>query len=436
MTHYYAVITNRDMIKLNGQRLPFWHFLDTLPDGWLCSLAYQRNDVPTDRPRIWDCGAWSYKHLAQPTIGGMPLTSQTAVSLYERVAQAGDLVIAPDHIPMTDVEARMHYNRTSAEAFLSVCRATGFMPMACIHGQSLPERLEYARWLVHLGYQHLAIGGLAGRASQRKANVSIVEAVRHAVPGVWLHVLGLSAPDYMQAWHRLGVQSCDGSSHFKQAFTAGKFYTCENGKLRTYQAARPGEPVTAPVCECRACTLLRDDGVETRCYGSNETNMGRAAHNLNMLMQAHRAVQPVTVLVACVGKKHDVAAPAGDLYQSDWFRKARRYAEQRVSWFILSAQHGLLAPETVIEPYNLTLNTMPSDERRAWAGRVFAQIQTSIPPGKLVVLAGRHYREYLLPLLQTAGYTVEVPMAGLGIGQQLQWLDQQAQPIMRQEVMF
>jgi hypothetical protein len=44
--------------------------------------------------------------------------------------------------------------------------------------------------------------------------------------------------------------------------------------------------VTAPHCTCRACSLLENDGVDTRRYGSNETNMGRAAHNLNHLIRA------------------------------------------------------------------------------------------------------------------------------------------------------
>lgn len=36
---------------------------------------------------------------------------------------------------------------------------------------------------------------------------------------------------------------------------------------------------------CLACRRLRAEGVDTRSYGSNEHNMGRAAHNLNQLMR-------------------------------------------------------------------------------------------------------------------------------------------------------
>ena len=113
---------------------------------------------------------------------------------------------------------------------------------------------------------------------------------REAAPQVHLHVLGLSSPEYARQWNQIGVQSFDGSSHFKQAFTGGAFYTCEGPKLIKHQAARPGNVddlgIVAPECRCRACATLREVGVDTRSFGSNEHNMGRAAHNLNMLMLA------------------------------------------------------------------------------------------------------------------------------------------------------
>lgn len=77
-------------------------------------------------------------------------------------------------------------------------------------------------------------------------------------------------------------------------------------------------------------------------------------------------------LVACVAAKLDRPAPARDLYASPWFQKARAYVErQGGAWFILSAKHGLTAPETVIAPYDETLGAMQAGERRqlAWLTR-------------------------------------------------------------------
>ena len=67
---------------------------------------------------------------------------------------------------------------------------------------------------------------------------------------------------------------------------------------------------------------------------------------------------------------------------------------------------------------------MKKAERQAWAARTLPAILATIPPpAHLVFLAGRTYRDPLLPLLQAQGYAgIEVPMVGLGIGQQIRWL--------------
>jgi tRNA-guanine family transglycosylase len=180
--------------------------------------------------------------------------------------------------------------------FLTIC-PEDYVPMATIHGMDIEERVKHARTLYARGYTHLALGGLAARAASRNRVVSWVSAVRQAVPDAYLHVLGLTSPNYMRMWHELGVNSADGSSHFKQAFTAGAFFSQEGDKLTKHAAARTGQPITAPECVCLACRLLREDGVDTRTYGSNETNMGRAAHNLNMLMRAHKWTLSTSSLV-------------------------------------------------------------------------------------------------------------------------------------------
>lgn len=287
VTSYYGVIGNRDYIKLDGRRLPFWHFLDQHPDGWLCSLAYGRDDVPTDRHRLWDCGAWSYKAEPVPRLGRSEVTPAWALAQYQRLAQLGDTVIAPDHmiLPGVDLDARRRFNRESAATFLVLCQRTGLLPMAVVHGVTLDERLQAAQRLIDLGYTALAIGGIAGRTAQRQTVIDIVTTLREAFPTTRLHVLGISAPSFAAVWSTYGIDSFDGASHFKQAFTAGRFFVADGAELRTFRAARPGESIEAPQCDCRACALLMCDGVDTRRYGSNETNMGRAAHNLNQLIR-------------------------------------------------------------------------------------------------------------------------------------------------------
>lgn len=131
-------------------------------------------------------------------------------------------------------------------------------------------------------------------------------------------------------------------------------------------------------------------------------------------------------LIACASQKRAVAAPAQDLYQSELFRKSVSWMHRQNfdEWFILSAKHGLVKPEQILEPYNLTLNTMKADARRQWGKIVLDELMTVLPaPASITFLAGSKYREYLSEPLREKGYEVLIPMQGLGIGKQLQWLD-------------
>jgi len=115
---------------------------------------------------------------------------------------------------------------------------------------------------------------------------------------------------------------------------------------------------------------------------------------------------------------------ARELYCSTWFLKARDYVEAHaLPWFILSAKYGLVNPDQVIQPYNLTLKDMAADERRAWARMVASGLQGKCEKGTFIIIfAGQYYREYLIPVIEGWGCEIEVPLRGLGIGQQLKWL--------------
>ncbi len=139
------------------------------------------------------------------------------------------------------------------------------------------------------------------------------------------------------------------------------------------------------------------------------------------------------VLVSCVKSKVDHPAPAKDLYlRSAWFRKARTFAEAKAKqWFILSAAHGLLHPDTVIEPYDATLNGTGLEQRSAWAHMVKKQLtererERELCGNRVIVLAGLNYRRGLISPLEKMYGSVEVPMEGLMMGQQLSWLGRNA----------
>ncbi|WP_292531565.1 DUF6884 domain-containing protein [Mesorhizobium sp.] len=130
------------------------------------------------------------------------------------------------------------------------------------------------------------------------------------------------------------------------------------------------------------------------------------------------------VLISCVKSKLSHEAAARDLYTSPLFTGPRGLAEgNRVRWYVLSALYGLVAPQSVIAPYDFTLNTRGVSERREWTDRVFRALILAEPDLRRVIMfAGHRYREFLTLKLLERGIHVDVPMEGLRQGEQLAWL--------------
>ncbi|MBT4310471.1 MAG: hypothetical protein HOA53_03660 [Anaerolineae bacterium] len=128
------------------------------------------------------------------------------------------------------------------------------------------------------------------------------------------------------------------------------------------------------------------------------------------------------VLISCVSKKLSYKAQAKDLYISPLFRMNLQYAQKLTpsEIYILSAKYGLVGIYEKIEPYDVTLNTMPVKERKVWADKVLEQISEycDLQRDHFIILAGQKYRQYLIPQLTS----YEIPMQGLTIGKQLQYL--------------
>lgn len=76
-------------------------------------------------------------------------------------------------------------------------------------------------------------------------------------------------------------------------------------------------------------------------------------------------------LISCGSEKRTEAAPARDLYVGPLFRAARRWVELHgevyPAWGIISARHGLLLPDQVVEPYDASLAGMSEEARVMWA---------------------------------------------------------------------
>lgn len=130
--------------------------------------------------------------------------------------------------------------------------------------------------------------------------------------------------------------------------------------------------------------------------------------------------QSVT-LIQCTDTKRsndpEDAYRAQNLYDaSSYFRKMRAWAEARGDpWYIMSAKHGLVAPNEIIAPY---------DERgisKAQAIEMALKLD-ALGFDTVHVTAGRDYTQHLVPELERDGIDVVNHFAGEPIGRRKQLL--------------
>lgn len=133
-------------------------------------------------------------------------------------------------------------------------------------------------------------------------------------------------------------------------------------------------------------------------------------------------------LVSCSKAKLSRPAPAWALYSSPLFELSREWAH-RVSggcWFVLSAKHGLVHPDTVLEPYELELSNLPLKERQAWGAKVVDDLVGTLGeparPTLVHILAGQGYSAALRTARAPWSWQWREPLQGMQIGERLRYL--------------
>lgn len=115
-------------------------------------------------------------------------------------------------------------------------------------------------------------------------------------------------------------------------------------------------------------------------------------------------------LISCCKKKLDHAAPAQDLYQSPLFKLSKQWITKRTGehgrcqeWAILSAKHGLVMPDQVLEPYDFSMNDMTRLEKGRWADAVHEQLVDRWSDQAIyMILMGGEYKRALsqMPMVE------------------------------------
>lgn len=170
-------------------------------------------------------------------------------------------------------------------------------------------------------------------------------------------------------------------------------------------------------------------GVPTGHMGFVRTRALTAAATVGLTPRPGRSGRATgeVVLIGCVKTKAPKASPARDLYLSPLFERRRRYAESSGRpWYILSAEHGLLDPGSIIEPYDVYLADQTPDYRKVWGEWVAAKltrVRGSIDGLVVEVHAGAAYLDAIEEPLRRQGAVLLSPLAELRMGEQLSWYD-------------
>ena len=125
------------------------------------------------------------------------------------------------------------------------------------------------------------------------------------------------------------------------------------------------------------------------------------------------------------------------LYGSQLFSKRVDYAKARgLRWAVLSARYGVWFPHIGLKAYDQTFSDMIPADIAAWhvgvAQRLMEELWEQynlgqsvnpIKPSELTIEihAGADYCHPLTEIVRAVGIAVELPLAGLGIGEQLAW---------------
>ena len=154
------------------------------------------------------------------------------------------------------------------------------------------------------------------------------------------------------------------------------------------------------------------------------------------------------VLISCTSKKRSYKTKARYLYdKSPLFRKSLEYARllKPDKIFILSAKYELLDLEQEIDPYDVTLSNvskkvrakkpklkvLSKEERKIWSKNVINQLSkiTNLNKDMFVFLAGKNYREFLVPDITN----YKIPMEHVRFFYQQAWLTKEISELRKQD---
>lgn len=181
-----------------------------------------------------DCGAFGYVKEAVP-----PYETEEILDYYENLGfnygvSIDHLIVGPFAAPGIR-EKRYELTINNARDFLQKHRAGGytFTPIGVAQGWSPETYAEAVKENIRIGYDYIALGGLA-RAQSREI-IEIMQEIRpHLQANTRLHLFGVARIDAIPAFRHLGITSFDSASPLRRAWLgSGANYHVHSGKMYT-----------------------------------------------------------------------------------------------------------------------------------------------------------------------------------------------------------
>lgn len=185
-------------------------------------------------PVMGDCGAFGYVKEDEP-----PYNTVEILDYYENLGfdygvSIDHLIVGPFAAPGIR-EKRYELTIKNAREFFEKYQAAGytFTPIGVAQGWSPETYAESVKENIRVGYDYIALGGLA--RAQSKEIIEIMKEVRpHLTPNTRLHLFGVARINAIPVFRHLGITSFDSASPLRRAWLgSGANYHTSSSKMYT-----------------------------------------------------------------------------------------------------------------------------------------------------------------------------------------------------------
>lgn len=183
-----------------------------------------------DGPIMGDCGAFGYVDEICP-----PFETKEILNYYQELGF--DLGVSIDHLIVGEYaqvpaerKRRFKITQDNAAEFITRHREGDytFIPVGVAQGWDPASYREAAAALIDMGYEYIALGGLA--RAQSKEIFEVMKAIAPIIPDyLKVHLFGVARIEPLQIFRALGMTSFDSASYLRKAWLSnqGNYFTLQ-----------------------------------------------------------------------------------------------------------------------------------------------------------------------------------------------------------------